>query len=63
MLKNGSDKGRPHFRCRLKVQERNGRRVQISIAGENVLVGYLPTREAALRLRRKIREEAPRGQA
>lgn len=61
---NGTQRnGTQKYRCQVADQGRQRRRVQISIANEAVHVGYMPTVEAADRLRRMIREEAPRGQA
>lgn len=63
ILNGTTPSGTQKYRCQVAEQERQRRRIKISIANELVHVGYVPTVEAADRLRRMIREEAPRGQA
>lgn len=43
-----------------KERDRQRRRVRLSAGGVSFFIGRAPTVEDALRLRKKIREEAPR---
>ena len=43
-----------------KKKERNSRRVRMRAGGIEFYVGHAPTAEDAQRIRRRIREEAPR---